>query len=663
MDDSMKTGVRGVVIGRTQQGHEGVIAHARVQIQPSPVSKKAGGPAADAPSTLTNEKGQFFLECSSGTNTFKTTVFGKSGETTLSVPANAITTIDPLVVQDLPFHVALQEKPGADQPPVPQAVVGRQIFAHLEDPENLVATTIWYPPHAAGAVESDGDIALLFRHAGRFELTVALSGKTFSPTGGQAESSSEPPDLKLIQPITVLDAPIHMIGGDVRVHLQRPASEPTLDEALWHAIRERTHAISFERYRKFLNRVLLWEENAPMPAPIERRLRDLGAHLHGTGAYQVLKTATEVFLLMECGVRIPHHHRDEFTTQSSASRRPHDFGELSDRLSQYLGHPPQLPYIRRVVEAAFPQYELSTSAGRHLLVDRINEPCLLELIWSYWHEEGMLMQTINAITRRFQNVRKPGDRDPLLNVEIDPLRPANNILWGYVQDEPNRLTVARRASEYAHEYGLALYGKALPSIQPSETRSKFLEAFHNLLYQCSVFFKEDAQTTVIADGYPLLNALKDVHLILAQGAHNEFGDLPWTARAEMLLVQFILARPEIRDFLQSRPMVPYREQWMPQVDAMKTLQGWTDVTVTHFRDLGVYGEQILLSVRYGDWTNVDNEDSAKNWARFHKEILYAYWNAHRAVTGIDLTNPDTVDATLPAILLQRRLAVQQHRMR
>jgi hypothetical protein len=82
--------------------------------------------------------------------------------------------------------------------------------------------------------------------------------------------------------------------------------------------------------------------------------------------------------------------------------------------------------------------------------------------------------------------------------------------------------------------------------------------------------------------------------------------------------------------------------------------------VTHFRDLGVYGEQLLLSIRYGDWTNIDNEDSAKNWARFHKEVLYGYWNAHRAVTGVDLTNPDTVDSTMPGILLQRRLAAQQH---
>ena len=85
------------------------------------------------------------------------------------------------------------------------------------------------------------------------------------------------------------------------------------------------------------------------------------------------------------------------------------------------------------------------------------------------------------------------------------------------------------------------------------------------------------------------------------------------------------------------------------------LQGWTDVTVTHFRDLGVYGEQLLLSIRYGDWIDVDNEDSAKNWARYHKDVLYGYWHAYRAATGVDLTNPDTVDATLPAIRLQRRL--------
>jgi len=271
------------------------------------------------------------------------------------------------------------------------------------------------------------------------------------------------------------------------------------------------------------------------------------------------------------------------------------------------------------------------------------------------------VQTMNAVSQRFQNVRGTGDRDPLANMEIDPLRPLNNLLWGYVQDEFNRLTVRRRAYEYVHHYGLTLFGKAASDLNAADRRSKFLEAFHNLLYQASIFFKEDFQTTVIADGFQLLNSLKAVHLVLAQGAQNQFGDLPWTARVEMLLMQYMLARREIRDFLQSRAMVPYKEPWEAQVDTMKTLQGWTDTTVSHFRDLAVYGEQILLSIRYGDWINVNNEDSAKNWARYFRPEIQGYLHAYRAATGIDLTNGDTVDATIPGILLQKRTVMQRTR--
>jgi hypothetical protein len=297
----------------------------------------------------------------------------------------------------------------------------------------------------------------------------------------------------------------------------------------------------------------------------------------------------------------------------------------------------------------------------NVLTPRVDCVCLIELIWSYWHEEAMLVQSVNAISRRFQNVRSMGDRDPLAHVTIDPLRPLNNLLWGYVQDEQNRLTVNRRGAEYDQEYGIMLRGKAIQPIRPADSRSKFLEGFHNLLHLCAVFYKEDNDTTVIADGFPLLNALKEVHLLLAQGAHNQFGDLPWTARVEMLMQQWMLARPEMRDFLQSRPMVPYTEAWMPQVDTMKTLQGWTDVTVTHFRDLAVFGEQILLSIRYGDWIDLNDENHAKNWARYWRPEVQGYIHAYRIVTGIDLTNPDTVDYTMPAVHLQKRLALQRVR--
>ena len=98
---------------------------------------------------------------------------------------------------------------------------------------------------------------------------------------------------------------------------------------------------------------------------------------------------------------------------------------------------------------------------------------------------------------------------------------------------------------------------------------------------------------MIADAFPLLNALKDVHLILAEGAHNQFGDLTWTARAEMMTIQWMLARPEMREFLRGRYMVPYQEEWMGAVDSMKKLQGWTDTTITHFYELAVTGERIL----------------------------------------------------------------------
>jgi hypothetical protein len=235
---------------------------------------------------------------------------------------------------------------------------------------------------------------------------------------------------------------------------------------------------------------------------------------------------------------------------------------------------------------------------------------------------------------------------------------------GFIQDEFRRLTVKRRAYEYSHHYGLSLYGRAVARFRPADNRSKFLEAFHNLLQRAAMFFKDDHDTTVIADGYPLLHALKEVHLLLAQGAQNQFGDLPWTARSEMLLQQWMLARPEIRDFMQSRAMVPYKEPWMPQVDAMKNVQGWTDVTVTHFRDLGDYGEQILLSVRYGDWVGINDEDSAKNWARYWRPEIQGYLHAYRAATGVDVTHGETPDATMPSALLQNRLETQhQHRLR
>ena len=179
------------------------------------------------------------------------------------------------------------------------------------------------------------------------------------------------------------------------------------------------------------------------------------------------------------------------------------------------------------------------------------------------------------------------------------------------------------------------------------------------------FYNEDDDTTRIADGFPVLNSLKEVHILLTEGGHNQYGDLPWNARLEMLMMQWILARPEMREFIGGRPMVAYSEPWMDRVDTMKTLQGWSDTNVMHFRDLGVFGEQILLATRFGNWNSVIQPQQAANWARYWRAEIQGYIHAYRAVTGVDLTAvpTDGRNSNLrflpPSYHLRARLAEQQ----
>jgi hypothetical protein len=469
---------------------------------------------------------------------------------------------------------------------------------------------------------------------------------------------------------------------EARVVLQRSASVPTDDQALWAAIRNRTAAMGFTRYQRFIDHVLGADGEFSTGFNAIRGNLIRGGLVAGDGqlnsfgpyAYSVLKLATQAFLTMECGVVIRDRALFDVEKETVRFDDPDITVEsLQERLAEYLVHPDSqtsvLPYLNRIV-TAFVSLDRDDEPSRReglpffegILRNRLTAPSMIELIWSYWLEEGMLVQTMNAIARRFQNQRG-SERDPLVELEFDSLRPLGPMIWGYIQDENNRLTVARRSNEYRHQYGLSLEGKAVGGIYPADSRSKFIEAFHNLLYRTDRFYREDRDTTMIADAFPLLNALKEVHLLLAEGAHNQFGDLTWTARGEMLITQWMLARPEMREFLRGRYMVPYQEHWMGAVDAMKRLQGWGDTSITYFHELAVTGERILLSIRYGDWSDINNiEEQAKNWARNSKPEVQRYLHDYRTVTGVDLTADmtDTRDAETrylpPSTLLKRRLA-------
>ncbi len=529
------------------------------------------------------------------------------------------------------------------------------------------------------------------------DLTTGLSSLIDANGPLKNFSSSSPPSsldggVPLLDSLTANVRLTDVPTQQVTVQMRRAFEDPTEDQALWTAIRKSTNALSFNNYNSFMEVVLCGGDpsliNLDTPAAINhvRNVRDPIKHrlrlpFPDTDAYRQLKVATEVFVMLNCGVSIDH---PGFATMSAAdlddeSRRyyravgPGDIETAWNELIQVAGTNnlgevvktlPYLDIIRRKLgdvavvkpvagSSAILQAEEAVTECMGILMRKLTHPCLLELIWSYWHEEGMLAQTMNAITWRFQNRHSSGDRDPLAMLEIDPLRPLNNFLWGYIQDEQHRLSVPRRAYEYDHHYGLNLVGKAVPSVRGADGRFRFLEAFHNLLFLCSIFYKEDDDTTVVADGFPILNALKEVHLLLTQGAHNQYGDLPWTARQEMLMQEWLLARPEFREYLPSRIMVDYPEPWMDRVETMKTLQGWSNTSILHFRDLGVFGEQVLLGIRFGAWPSVIEPQFAANWARYWRPEIQGYYHAYRAVTGVDLT--EHADATLPSLLLSQRL--------
>jgi hypothetical protein len=503
------------------------------------------------------------------------------------------------------------------------------------------------------------------------------------------DDSSDVPDFQ--SPSAFLVVQPHAGFRPLGVALERSEIPPTSDIALWEVIRESTQAVSYNRYSDFVDWVIggktpPWKRLSSRERQTVREGRDAFDDLSPRRSlpfpdiepYRLLKVATEVFLMVATGVQLEQQELEDLTAQQTA-RTGVSAPDLQNLWRGYLERVngsltlPYLNLIRRKLQEAdlIPNEEREeTELAYGVLKDKLVRPAFIELLWSYWLEEGMLVQTLNTISVRFQNRRGRRHDDPLAMLELDPLRPLNNLLWGYIQDEQHRLSVVRRAYEYDHHYGLTLSGRAVPRLRPADSRSRFLEAFHNLLHRTAIFYKEDDDTTVKADPFPVLNGLSEVHLLLTEGAHNAYGDLPWTARQEMLMQQWLLARPEFREFLPTRIMVAYPEPWMDRVDSMKKLQGWTDASVRHFRDLAVTGEPILLSIRFGNWSATMDPDQAGNWARFWRQEIQWYIESYHTVTGIDLSS-DLSDTRIaeaasaryaqPSVLIGRRMARQRPR--
>ncbi len=465
-----------------------------------------------------------------------------------------------------------------------------------------------------------------------------------------------------------------------KISLIEPKRETPPSQKIWIYIRN--GVLNFNHFNDFLNQIF---SSPPAFGTSGFNSSNFPAPLDQTDAYTKLKFATDFYIKRYFDVKnnspafFDNTNIDIDNVDSEVSRTRMEKKKienlapsywLTDKNSNISTHQ-YFKYFEAVLERMEPFGLLDPTAANRLFNDgnfdisKLQNLNLLELIWSYWHEEGGLVQTMNALSLRFQNVRLNAN-DPLAGLNIDPLRPINNLIWGYIEDERNRLSMARRNLEYQYEYGISLIGPAVPVVQVAESRSQFLPAFHNLLKTSIDFYQQANYTTVIPDGFPVLNSLREVHMLLSEGAHNQFGSLPWTARSEMMIQQWLLARPEMREFLGGRIMVPYQETWMDRVDTMKTLQGWNPTNISHFHDLGAFGEQLLLSIRYGAWNDSGTtRDDAAEWAHYWREEIQRYVHAYKAATGVDLGN-DVTDAriampqnveryTQPSVLIGRRV--------
>jgi hypothetical protein len=627
----------------------------------------------------TDDKGELVREVPAGLWNASTTAFGATDSAEKVVEPRCETCIELFldINLDISLHVVMTDVAAGETTPFYRSGTLLRLHAESSLSDDKLEGSVYEWTASAGTFLESRSTARdvhLDTSGARGPLELGLTA-----IGDARVSASK---TAMIAP-----APTVQVGGGFNVGLRRSASVVTPDLPLWVVIRNSTDALSFKNYQRYIDIVLcdaptegLFDafigQTASSPrAEFDELKKRRFLPFSDSDAYRLLKVATEAFVMVNSGVALssyPPFDREDLEIligRTGVDNLGLDrFTRLWNRYLERVNGTTlrTLPYLALIANK-FPDARVKSrifslrDVGNFepcygLLGEKLSEPSLVELIWSYWHEEAMLVQSMNAISQRFQN-RRVRNGDPLANMEISPLRPLNNLLWGYIQDEQHRLTVMRRADEYAHAYGLWLQGRAVPNYRTADSRVQFIGAFHNLLHLAAVFYQKDDDTTVLADAFPVLNALKEVHLILSQGAHNQFGDLPVTARVEMLMQQWILARPEFADFLPTRAMVAYPEPWMDRVDAMKRLQGWSDVNVLHFRDLGVFGEKLLLTIRYGSWVDVHDPDQAKNWLRAWRPEVQGYIHAYRAVTGADVTT-EPVSAMPPSALLQpqQRLA-------
>src|SRR5678815_3644554 len=296
------------------------------------------------------------------------------------------------------------------------------------------------------------------------EFEVPRETHLFGPqTLRVAVNRDQPPVSESASAAVVIEAPRQVEVTEFPVVVTRKETVPsnyTRNIILHKQIKSGTDAMKFPEFKRHLDLLLCGEYKGQLPPEwiggfASELLKRRFLPFSDTEAYRVLKVATEAFVLLKCQTAGPPLTHAEFNEaikgeaeRIGAVHVPDD--PLQDFQDNYL-QGGLLPYLRlvfdrlgdsRLKDSIFPGYnpdafianpQITGCIGA--LKEKLRAPILIELIWSYWHEQAMQVQTMFAIRNRFQNISSAPGGDPLAGMEIGALRPLNNLLWGYIQDE------------------------------------------------------------------------------------------------------------------------------------------------------------------------------------------------------------------------------------
>ncbi len=278
----------------------------------------------------------------------------------------------------------------------------------------------------------------------------------------------------------------------------------------------------------------------------------------------------------------------------------------------------------------------------------------------------MLVQTANAIALRFQNIARNGTRSAR-RVRARRAAAAERLHLGL---HPGRaepaVGPAPRSTSTTTSTAWTWSGRA-SRVRPADSRSKFLQAFHDLLRLTDQFYREASDTHGDARSVPAPDR--------AQGPpHDSRGgcaqSVPRSAvdRAQRDARSAVAARA-IRD--ARLPARPAGDAVPRSLDGRRRRHEASAGLDRHERPAlqrsrASSASASCLSIRHVRWDAITDPVAAQDWALSWRPEVQGYIHAYRMATGVTLSDdvvevnrPGSPRYAQPSVLLYSRLMDQR----